>query len=271
MKQGRLSKAEQQFVRDNVATMSIDQLSNRMDRQAESLRLWIEKNIPKPSVDPKVVIKTTLRDTVAWRHLQEEFTVDELLYFEERYVALKDQFNDDVKASEEGQLFKAIKSEIMMHRNLVQQKKTTEAVDKAEKLIQAKTTLRNKEKDPTAKSMLSAEILAMDTELQVIQAQLPTLTKQYDQLDRGHQEIMKSLKATREQRIAKITSRERSVLDIVRTLAEQEAQGRADRQIDQMYKATRKEAKRLGSIHKYQNGEYDRPLLSAETVEMEDE
>lgn len=271
MKKGPLSNAEKAYIKQNAAFLSPQAMSVVLDKPVRAVLTFMNTAGQAP-IDESPVrseIRHELLESMAWRNLKDEFDEDELRFFQERYVALKEQFRDDVMASEEGQLFKVIKSEILMHRNLVQQKRAQVEIDRLEELRTSFLAI-HLGGDGVLAEVDQATLLNTDTLLETAYASKQSRTNEYEKLDRGHSEIMKSLKATREQRIAKIEGTKRTVGDILRMLAEQEARDRADRQIDQMRKATTKELKRLGAVHTFADNVLDRPILSADTVEMEE-
>jgi hypothetical protein len=59
-------------------------------------------------------------------------------------------------------------------------------------------------------------------------------------------------------------------LGLIKKLQQREVQEHEGRQMELMRMATDKEYDRLGSLHEYEDGAWDRPILSPETVEMDD-
>lgn len=259
-RKGPLTAAEKEFIGRNAGIVDPADIALRLDRSDEVVLKFLRSvGASKKAIGEA---EASLRSSMAWRHLAFEFNGDEVAYFEERYTALKEQFKDDVLASEEASLFKAVKLEILMHRNLVQQKRAEAEIDRLE---------TDKAGALSAPGKFDTERFAfMDAALQGAYASKQAKTSEYAKLDNTHQDILKSLKSTREQRISKVESSKRTFLDIIRMLSEQDAADRADRQIDQMRKATDKELRRLGGVHVYADGTPDRPILNAETVLLDD-
>lgn len=262
MKKGKFSKAERDFIAANSAKMSAKQIAEHLDRTIETVSGLIGT---KPVPTEQLEIRNALKQSMAWQHLLEEFTTDEVRYFEEKYSALKEQFSEGLMASEEGQLFKAIKTELMMHRNLIQQRKSQEEIDRLEE--EKRLLLRRK---AAGEHVEVEEFLNSDTFLSTAYASKQSKSNEYHKLDQQHQDVMKGLKATREQRITKIENNKRTLMDLIRILDDQDAAERADRTIDLMKKQADKELRRIGGVHKYADGTFDRPILSAETVTQDE-
>lgn len=264
-RRGKLAKHEEQFIREHAGNTHPQIIANKLNRTIEFVQRYIALKCPvyDNSDVVKSQLRVELRQSMAWKNLPKEFDNDEIMYFEERFLALKEQFNDDVFASEEGQLMKAIKAEILMHRNLVSQKRTEKEL---ERLLNERTALTKslrENENVTEREKLNEVIMTVKE----LTNSRPHLVAEYEKLDRSHQEIMKSLKATREQRISKVENSKRSFLDVIAMLQEKDQQDRANRQIEQMKKATDNEFERLSKAFKYDDNFLDKPILSADTVD----
>lgn len=266
-KRGRLSASEASTARALAAAgVAPAEIAARLNRTVEAVEALLAPAAaappaPPPPPDPL----RALRSTIAWRHLTEEFDPKEVRYFEEKYLAYKEQFQEDLMASEDAQLFKAIKAELLMHRNLVQQRRVQGEIDRLE--AERDEALRAVKGDPTRLSEDErARLLVIDTFLRDAYEDKQGRANEYDKLDKAHGEVMRSLKATREQRFARVENSKRTFLDVVRMFCERDAADRADRQLDQVRRARDKELARLGAVHQFADGAFDRPILSADTV-----
>lgn len=266
-KSGNLTKVEIKFIKDMAATMSPEEICRKLDRPLELIKLHI---VEKPAEQKEIA---AFHDSITWRKLADEFSPEELLYFNEEYADLVSQFKEDVLKTEEQQIRKAITFDILMRRNLSLQRKSQGDISRLEAMQQ------NVSKDYKLlkQSMTDDQrhdreefILQIETQLQAVKGSLQAKSKEFTDLDNRHQKLMEALKATREQRISKIESSNKSFLAVLRELAEAEKRKEADRQIGLMSLATDNEFKRLAKPHKYDDGNEDLPVLSAETMEILD-
>jgi hypothetical protein len=254
-KKGALSNAEREFIAKNAGILEPAAMARAIDRTEE----LVLRQLRTIGTAVEAARDEGGASSMAWRHLAFEFDGDEVAYFKERWAALNDQFKGDLLlASEEGTLFKAVKLEILMHRNLVQQKRAEEQLKALEqRRVELFTPDRQFDRD---------EATFLGETLKAAVAAKQDLTTEYTRLDHSHQDILKGLKATREQRISRVESGKRTFIDVIRALCDREAADRADRQIDQMRKATDKELRRLAAPHAYADGLVDRPILNCDTV-----
>jgi hypothetical protein len=113
--------------------------------------------------------------------------------------------------------------------------------------------------------------LNIETQLQAARASEQSHTNEYVKLQERYDNIMKSLKATRDQRVKDIASSRVNFLGLVKMLQQKEMQLREGRAAELMRIAGEKEHKRLGRLHEFEDGSVDRPILSADTVDQGDE
>lgn len=263
--------------------MTTDEIARALNRNVETVKRWMADNVVpgKPPVTrkekqqvAKVVIRQELRESISWKKLKDEFTDDEIAYFEQEYVALAQQFRDDVLATDEQQIRKAITLDILMRRNMKARKKLLGDIERLD-AWQERTA---KEYKAVKASLAEADrqtreefLLNLETQLQSLRAAEQSKTKEFSDLDTRHQRLMEALKATREQRINKVESGKANFIEILRELADEERREIAGRQIAMMGRVTQKEEGRLSSPHKYDDGNEDLPILSAETITKLDE
>jgi hypothetical protein len=79
---------------------------------------------------------------------------------------------------------------------------------------------------------------------------------------------MKSLKAVRDQRIAKVENSKVSYLSLIKSLQERDIQEEKMRHAELMKIAGLKEYERLGRPTKFEDGAEDSVILSADTVSL---
>lgn len=275
-KNGRMTNKDREYILKNVERLSVEEMATKLNRNVEAVQEYIRLNyIPKNPVSKEqqkeaeqTTIRKELRSTEEWKNLKDEFSPEELKLFDEKYIKLMAQFKGNVLATEETQIYQAIKFEILMSRNLRARRK---ALDDIARLGQMLDDYLDKFRDNPSE-MTDAEktyLLNLQMELKTAEAAEQSKTTEYTKLQERHDSLMKNLKATRDQRVKEVESGKVSFLGLIKSLQEKDVQDKEGRQLELMKLATKKEYRRLGSLHNYANGEADRPILSAETVEME--
>jgi predicted transcriptional regulator len=276
-KLGRLSDAAIAFIREHAHDMTVGELAERFERKPETIQKYMKAAIPVPRLsepagtasvpDPeRVSIRAELRTSQAWAALKREFTAEELKYFEEEYVKLMSQFRGDVLASEETQIFQAIKFALLMSRNLVERKKTREDIDRLEEL-QRVFILQNPDPQKWEDSDRSYAI-NLEGQLATMRQTEQSRTNEFVKLQERHDNLLKSLKSTRDQRVKVAESSRISFLGVIRSLQERDEAARQGRHLELTKLAGAREYERLGRPHTYEDGSQDSPILSADTVDL---
>ena len=212
-------------------------------------------------------IKKELRQSESWRVLKQEFSDEELRFFEEGYVKLMRQFRADVLATEETQIFMAIKLELLMSRNLQQRKKALEDIVRLEDMQRDHLGAFGGDVHQMSDQ---DKAFSLNLENQLLQAKQAeqSRTTEYGKLQERHDALMKGLKATRDQRIKQIEQSKTSFLGVIRMLQDRDRQEAEGREIELTRMAADKEYVRLGRPIRYDDGNYDSPILSADTVDL---
>lgn len=264
-----------QFIRDHAQLMSVAEMAAKFDRHPETIEKYMASVVPPtaaalaPAKVPDsdaITIRAELRVSMAWKALKDEFDTDELKYFEESYIKLMSQFKGDVLASEETQIFQAIKFELLMGRNLKERRKMKQDIDRLEQ-IQREFILANP--DPR-KWADEDKAYAQDLESQMTTARQAeqARTNEFVKLQERHDHLLKALKSTRDQRVKQIESSKISFLGVIRSLQERDEATKQGRQLELTKLAGLREYDRLGRPHQYEDGSEDSPILSADTVDL---
>lgn len=270
MKRGRFSQKEVDFVRENAGKMAPEDIADRLDRTVETVKEFIRQNVdpPRPTLRPELAaIRGELRSSEAWRNLKGEFVPDELKYFEEAYVKLMGQFKDDVLPSEETQILQAIKFEMLMSRNLKERKRAREDIERLER-TQA-DFLAPFGGSPSAMTDSDRDFsLNLETQLNAARQAEQSRTNEYVKLQERHEALMKSLKAVRDQRVKQIEGAKVNFLGVIKMLMEKDVKEREGREMELMRLAGERSMVDLGRPHRYEDGNEDSPILSADTVDL---
>jgi hypothetical protein len=289
VRRGRISGEEAQFYRDHATDMSVQEMAEKFDRLPETVEKYmagfaglppadkpkafpppkqktVHQAAPTPADPDRHIIRAELRTSEAWRQLKNEFTPDELKYFEECYIKLMSQFKGDVLASEETQIFQAVKFELLMNRNLRERKTAREDIESLQ--LRQKFVLEKAQNASGISDEDREYVLSLETQLNIAKQAEQSRTNEYVKLQERHASLLKDLKSTRDQRVKQIESSKVSFLGVIRNLMERDQQEREGRALELTKLAGQREYTRLGRPHKYDDGSEDSPILSADTVNL---
>ena len=273
-KRGKFSVGEDKIITDGLNDGQLEQVIydalvkrgflrefDTVLRRIQTLRnsLGLKKN-----VDDTKHIRNELHSKEYWVDLQQQFTTDELRYFEAMWVQMQQQFRGDVLPSEEMQLKQLITVDILVKRGLIDRKKHIEESDKLQKLIDAEYA-----KDDSIKDIQS--LGNWESQLAYIKNSVMSYTAEYDKLLNRQKEILRDLKANREARIKRIEDSKTSWAGLMRALEEEELKERLGDDMELMRIAKNKRRDELAEWHIYTDGKADQPLLNADTVKDDNE
>lgn len=255
LRAGVLTQKEKDFISQNIHRIPIEVIAKQLNRSISLV--CVAAGIDEDTVKE-------FRYSPDFDSLKSEFTDEEMVRFEYKYLQWLTQFKQDVTASEKTQILLAIKYDILMSRCLQEQKKIMEDTKRWEKTmndILAKETLdENDAKDFAGVAQTIA------TQRNIIKDQ----TRSFTELTAKHKDLMQQLKATREQRIKNIENSKRDLMSLMKSLLDDKFREEEGERLAMVKMASEKEFERLSKIHKYVNGEKDRPILNAETAQLHD-
>lgn len=275
-KRGTLSNEEKDYIRVNGWVKTDEEIARHLKRTTEMVTRWKSENVPQKSPAntlqkleaEKVTIRQELRGSHKWKRLKDELDDDELSGFEEEYVELMTQFKGNVLPSEENQIFDAIKYAILKSRNMVERKKARADINRLEKM--QKDFLDSFGGDVTAMSDDDKKFsMSLESQLNIARQNEQNRTNEYVKLQERQDALMKSLKATRDARVKEFESSKISYIGVIKELAKRDVAEREGRFMELSKMSGQKEGQRLGMKVAYDDGREDRPILSANTVELE--
>lgn len=273
VKRGRFGKEDVAYIQANMGRMSAESLGERLQRSPEKVQEVIDKlrrekpERPQEDVE-KLSIRKELKESQAWRVLRKEFEPDELAFFEECYLKHMMTYKGDVLAPEETQIFHLAKYEILMSRNLQDR---TQAIKERKKLERQLAELTSQFHSPQEMDEDDrGALLMLDSQIKTEKAAEMQKTNEYTNLQKQHASLMKDLKATRDQRIKNIETKQ-NFTDLLRALQDRDAQLEEGRMLALTSLAGEKALHDLGMEAEYEDGTVDRPILSAATIDLEPE
>lgn len=260
-KRGFYSKVEVETLRQHVkAKLTVDQISLKMNRPTESIQREIDKLQGATPAPAAMGIANQLEIRPEWKKWQEQFTKNELEQFKTQYVQIMAQFDNNVKATEELQIFQVITLVILIDRTLAEQKR---ALDSMEKLQVKIDRARNRGDDDEAD--------VLESQYEVARAVSKTCADKYKTYSDKQDRMLQQLKGTRDQRMKHNEDNDKSFVSLLRWLQEEDNRLKAGKEMAMFKEAAVQERIRMAQPHKYIDGTIDRPLLSAETIYMNED
>ena len=264
-KRGQLSLEEEKYIRDNISSLSIDQISTNLNRsQAPIERYALENDLLIKDFDSNdnKYLKSKLHKKNFWQEIERQFDSEngELEYFENIWINLIKQFREDVLPAEELQIKQFITIDILINRSMKERKRHIAETDKLQKLVDKEYTKPEDQRD-------IPKLANLETQLSFARNSIANYTNEYTKLLNEQQKISKDLKATREQRIKRIEDGKSSWTGLIRMLEDEEIREKEGREMEILSLATDKAKEALNSYHSYADNKIDKPFLTPDTVE----
>ena len=272
-KRGVLSTGEMAYIKKNVAIKTINEIAISLSKSELTIRKYIfKKNLVTketlenvPDAYRRAKIKTMLRNREYWPEIKQQFNLDELKMYEEHFVNLYLQFDEDVLASEELQIKKYITLEILKDRMLKQEYSNSHQVERTRKMLDVEYALPPEQKNIEG-------IRSLTNTLEKLQSNQLTFLKEYRDITEEQKYAEKSLKISRDDRIKNIQDATQNWTSILRLLNENSViRNKVGKHIEIMKIAALKQEQELFNLHKYVNGDVDYPILNVESIGDKDE
>lgn len=285
LRRGRLSAKDEAYILDQAGRVSVEKIAQDIGRTPDMVERFIRKKqrfmrkqkqvvtnpaFPaNPATTPVELfdIRQELRDSHRWSRMKQELTTEEIKYFEEEYVKLYAQFKNEVLPSEESQIFDAIKLDLLKSRNLIERKRAREEISRLEELM--KKFYREFGDDPMLwDDNQEKKALGLETQLNVVRTAEQNKTTEFVKFQEHHNRLMENLKATRAQRVKEVESGKVSFMGLIKRMQEEQYAEFEGRMTGLMRLSADNEYNRLGQEHVYDDGQVDRPILSADTIDI---
>lgn len=264
-KRGQLSLEEEQYIRDNVATLPVQQIAENLNRTIKPVERYItESKIGLKSKDEQendTTLRQKLHAKTFWVEITKQFdkSTGELQYFEDTWIGLVKQFREDVLPAEELQIKQFITIDILINRSMKERKRHISDTEKLQDEVDKEYRLSEDARD-------AAKLANLETQLSFARNSIANYTNEYTKLLNEQQKISKDLKATREQRIKRIEDGKSSWIGLIRMLEDEEIREKEGREMEIMAMAVDKNRKLISEYHNYADDTVDSPLLTPETV-----
>lgn len=264
-KRGKLSIDEENYIRENVSDLSIEQIAEAINRTVKPVeRYIIENNLGVSTLTEQANNNTLLiklHSKTFWPEIQRQFdeTTGELEYFESTWIGLVKQFREDVLPAEELQIKQFITIDILINRSMKERKRHIQETERLQRDVEREYELPEDARD-------IAKLANLETQLSFARNSIANYTNEYTKLLNEQQKISKDLKATREQRIKRIEDGKSSWVGLIRMLEDEEIREKEGREMEIMNMATQKTKKELRELFTYADDNVDNPLLNCDTM-----
>jgi hypothetical protein len=264
-KRGQLALDEEQFIRDNIGSLSIEQIADQLNRTIKPIERYIaESKIGLKTIDEQENDKTLrqkLHVKTFWCEIERQFDKDsgELEYFEDTWIGLIKQFREDVLPAEELQIKQFITIDILINRSMKERKRHITDTEKLQSDVDKEYNKSEDQRD-------IQKLVNLETQLSFARNSIANYTNEYTKLLNEQQKISKDLKATREQRIKRIEDGKSSWVGLIRMLEDEEIREKEGKQMAIMNLAVEQQRQKLSDYHTYADGTIDLPLLTPETI-----
>ena len=266
-KLGRLTKDEQDVIRRNYKTSTIEALAEEMGRRPEAINDYIIDHLGSK---PKVTDKFNIKARKYWPSILKQISEEESVLFEYHWEKIIEQFNRDVIHTEELQIIDVIRQEILCDRALRSQQDTANALAQlTEELQIVKALSRDLSDDPQASSENDQRIFDLDRQIAVMRAAQDTLSKDYKTYLSLKMQLFDKIKGSRHMRISKIEDMKETFSTLALKLrSDPNFAEKCSLDMEKMRLSMKMHLEKLGDYHEFENTT-DRPFLNAETVFFE--
>ncbi len=264
-KRGIRSKKETEALYQYISDgKSVEEIATLLNRNVPTVRKWLDDlHIELIGADPLDVkrILDNLHKMHFWPDVCQQFSADEIKYFEGEWLALMTQFREDVKSAECLTLKQLITVNILINRSMKERKTCIDRVDELQGDI-----LRERQSPAPDED----RIFSLEQALTFTRQAIAQFTGEYTKLLGEQKHINKELKATRSERIQRIEDAKTSFTGWLRALEDETHRERVgyDAEINKIAKDKAKG--KLYQYNTYDDDEVDRPILNNESVLLDE-
>lgn len=263
-KRGQLSLEEESFIRQNINTLSIDDIAAHLNRNSDPIERYIRESkidMSSENIENDKVLRQKLKTKTFWLEIEKQFDKDsgELDYFEDTWINLIKQFREDVLPAEELQIKQFITIDILINRSMKERKRHIADTEKLQKEVDKEYAKPEEQRD-------IPKLANLETQLSFARNSIANYTNEYTKLLNEQQKISKDLKATREQRIKRIEDGKSSWIGLIRMLEDEELREKEGKEMAIMNMAANACKTQLAEYHTYADNVVDSPLLTPEIV-----
>lgn len=269
-KSGPLSKADKDFIRTQVDSMTPEGIADCLDRNPKSIVAYIEKNrlgkkfedSSRGSDKSQNDILVELKGKPFFKQLPQQFDEDEIKYFCDYWVLTVRDFGGNILSYEELELKEWLTFEILKSRALKQNKINIEKKESYKDQLELEFRYERDERDKERIAFLQAEINLISEEMKKYNKDFADLAHKADQIKKG---LMKS----REQRTKDMDLAEFNLAAWIKMLnKDYDKRKRVGEEMEIFRMAENAKKKDLYEVREFADGVVDVPVLNSESVEQ---
>lgn len=265
-KRGRLSTEEENIILNNMEFMDDEAIAQIINRTPDVVAKFRAQAPVLQNKESATELIQQLRKKFFWAEVMQQLTTtEEISYFENYWASLIHQFaSQGIVATDELMIKDLILTEIQVNRCLKAKRAMTREMDDLEDQI---AKIYQEVQDPISRI---AQIDPLKSRQNQIHANLKSIGSEWNLLQEKKDKKYDQLKATREKRLDKAEKAGATFFDLVKMLDSPEIREKEGR-FNELYKQASEMAKlRFQQYFTYEDGSVDRPLLTPEVEESDD-
>lgn len=274
MKNGRIHPQEQFFVDQNMDTKTDEWMSKQICRPLRTIKVMKQRALAAREANPIIEkdrkdsdrFKLLLRSREDWATIKKQYTDEEIKLFEFYWCRLYKQL-PDMNHTEEMQGVKLIHFDLAMNRTLQAKKSIIEEIAQCEKIINREWRKESKKAGSGNRELIEK----IETQRAILLSEEQSRTREFNNTMEKYNKLMEHLKATRDQRFSKVENAKISFSDWIRVHNEDQIRRRESHEAELSKVATQFATLEFGKEHRYEDGNFDRPILNADTIDIADD
>lgn len=264
LKRGRISKTEQEYIRANYDTMTVEAIAEHLRRSEDFVRQQIAA-LPtvKQTIEQGDWV-SRLHASSFWAEIRKGLMGSEVGYFEKAWAAYMDQFGSatDILATDELMIKDLVMLDIFSQRAITEQANTLRRIDELEKAIEKEESLDDESRN-------QMQLANWRTQVNSLYAAKAAISKQHLDYQQRKDAKLRDLKGSREQRFKQIEESRRNIFELIKELDNRNKRVEEGRLAEKVKVAAERIRDDWNEYHEYEDGEVDKPFLTPEG-EMKD-
>ena len=254
------------YIRTNSATQDATEIANILGRPPKTIRQIIERerlpttlNDKQPGSLSRSDMRQILQQKAFYKQVKHQLSKDELLYFEEMWLDSIEQFDMDIRPTEELQLKRLLLLDIHADRINIRKREDAIELGKKQALLNVELGKPSDERDRDI-------IQTLQNEISAIRSSIQNGSREAKDLISESKHIQKDLKATRDQRSDTIDDSKVNFVSWLKVVQEAKYRKSVSAEMEVLKLSTEKAKERMGDYIEYADGTVERQLLNHETV-----
>ena len=254
-----LTKEERSFIIANKDLMSATEIAKRLNRSTAFVRKNIAKINKELERDEYKEYIEKLHNTPFWSEVRKGLVDDEEHYFELSWSHYMKQFSvTDILPTDELMIKDLVMLDIMCNRLLKERALGLKEIESLMELL---------EKERAEFDVDTEQINNYENQLGILRRRQEDITRQFMDLQKQKDSKLKELKATRLERYKHMEETKKNIWELLKQLDTAQMRKQEGMLAEKMRAAVNNLQNKWGEPMEYADGTYDKPLLTADTVE----